>query len=54
MAFFYFSKECSDFKAGDALRSRNKAAKLDVTGVFGSICVHDFPGRFINMKAGER
>ncbi|XP_070191714.1 uncharacterized protein [Littorina saxatilis] len=50
------SKDCSDcsqFQAGDAIRSKNKTKKLDVTGVFGSVCQHEFPGLMLNMKQGE-
>lgn len=27
---------------------------LDITGIFGSVCKHEVPGRFMNMKHGER
>ena len=47
-------QECSDFRAGDVIRSKFKSAKLDVTGLFGSICIHDYPQYFIDMKKGER
>ncbi|XP_070191787.1 uncharacterized protein [Littorina saxatilis] len=45
---------CSQFQAGDTLRSKNKTAGLDVTGVFGSVCQHEFPGVMVNLKHGER
>jgi hypothetical protein len=25
-----------------------------ITGVFGSICIHDYPAKFINMVASEK
>jgi hypothetical protein len=40
--------------AGDALRSANKFKALDETALFGYCCRHDFPGRFISLKHGER
>lgn len=48
------TKGCHGFLAGDALRSRSRYAALDETAVFGSICRHEFPHRFLNMKHGER
>ncbi|KAK7471782.1 hypothetical protein BaRGS_00035564, partial [Batillaria attramentaria] len=45
---------CSDFQAGNAIRSKNRTSKLDVTGVFGAVCQHDIPLKFHNMKHGER
>ncbi|XP_028417867.1 uncharacterized protein LOC114542545 [Dendronephthya gigantea] len=47
-------KDCSDFNAGDALRSKSKFKALDETGVFGRACRHGFPKQFINLKHGER
>ncbi len=45
---------CHEFLAGDAIRSKSRYAALDETAVFGSICRHEFPQRFISMKHGER
>ncbi|KAK7094446.1 hypothetical protein V1264_006006 [Littorina saxatilis] len=45
--------DCSQFQAGNTIRSKNKTDKLDVTGVFGSICQHEFPGPMLNMTQGE-
>ncbi|XP_064385781.1 uncharacterized protein LOC135334499 isoform X1 [Halichondria panicea] len=47
-------KGCHEFLAGDTLRSKSRYAALDETAVFGSICRHEFPQRFLNMKHGER
>ncbi|KAL3859476.1 hypothetical protein ACJMK2_009696 [Sinanodonta woodiana] len=46
--------ECNEFQAGNALRSKVKNKKLDVTAVFGSTCRHEFPYLFFNLKHGER
>ncbi|XP_066935364.1 uncharacterized protein [Clytia hemisphaerica] len=48
------SKECSNFQAGNNLRSKRKTNKLSVTGIFGASCRHEFPKIFLNMKHGER
>ena len=45
---------CSNFQAGSVIRSKNKSAKLEYTGVMGTVCSHDFPGTFIKMRHGER
>lgn len=45
---------CNDFVAGNQLRSANRYKALDETAVFGYACRHEFPGRFINLKHGER
>ena len=45
---------CSDFLAGDALRSSQRFHALDETGVFGCSCKHEFPILFLNLKHGER
>ncbi|KAK6168562.1 hypothetical protein SNE40_021070 [Patella caerulea] len=47
------SIDCSNFQAGNVLRSKVKNSKLDITGVFGSICKHDIPLLFLNMTKGE-
>ena len=49
-----FVQGCHEFLAGDALRSKSRFSTLDETGVFGSICKHEFPQRFLNLKHGER
>lgn len=48
------NQECSEFKAGDALRSASRYHKLDETGLFGSACRHEFPMFVYNLKHGER
>ncbi|CAM4645933.1 unnamed protein product [Leuciscus chuanchicus] len=45
--------DCSNFKAGNVLRSQKQAKKLDVTGVFGASCRHEMPLMFVNMSQGE-
>ena len=47
-------QECNNFLAGDVIRSRAKNAKLDIRGVFGCICRHEFPALFLDMHHGER
>jgi len=47
-------QECSHFLAGDAVRSRSRNANLDVRAVFGSVCRHEYPVLFMDMKHGER
>ncbi|XP_038568490.1 uncharacterized protein LOC119898352 [Micropterus salmoides] len=47
-------EDCSNFKAGNVLRSQKQANKLDVTGVFGASCRHEMPLMFVNMSQGER
>ncbi|XP_068690614.1 uncharacterized protein [Montipora foliosa] len=47
-------EECSDFMAGNAVRSRSRYSALCETAIFGRACRHEFPKRFINMKQGER
>ncbi|XP_056095222.1 uncharacterized protein LOC130073689 [Rhinichthys klamathensis goyatoka] len=47
-------EDCSNFKAGNVLRSQKQAKKLDVTGVFGASCRHEMPLMFVNMSQGER
>ena len=36
------------------VRSKSRFAALDETAVFRSICRHEFPQHFLNMKHGER
>ncbi|XP_039669344.1 uncharacterized protein LOC120566769 isoform X1 [Perca fluviatilis] len=48
------NEDCSNFKAGNVLRSQQQAKKLDVTGVFGASCRHEMPLMFVNMSQGER
>ena len=50
----YICQECNNFLAGNAIRSRARNAKLDVRGVFGSVCRHEYPLLFMDMKHGER
>ncbi|XP_071180734.1 uncharacterized protein [Mytilus edulis] len=47
-------KECSDFQAGNDIRSKSKNQKLSETAVFGATCRHDFPQKFFSLKHGER
>ena len=47
-------KSCSDFVAGDALRSSQRYHSLDETALFGCACRHEFPLLFLNLKHGER
>ncbi|KAI8482701.1 hypothetical protein Bbelb_395810 [Branchiostoma belcheri] len=49
-----YTEDCSNFKAGNSLRSQAKQKKLDIQGVFGSVCRHEVPRRFLNMTHGER
>lgn len=49
-----FLQNCSNFLAGNPLRSANRYRALDETAVFGYCCRHEFPGEFINLKHGER
>ncbi|XP_071140726.1 uncharacterized protein [Mytilus edulis] len=48
------NSECSNFQAGNAIRSKVKNGKLDVTGIFGSVCKHDIPIYFADLVHGER
>lgn len=48
------TNDCNDFLAGSMLRSASRYRALDETAVFGYCCRHEFPGRFINLKHGER
>ncbi|XP_025111668.1 uncharacterized protein LOC112574669 [Pomacea canaliculata] len=48
------SSDCSNFQAGDVVRSKNRSARLDIKGVFGAICHHGFPVHIVNMQHGER
>lgn len=47
-------KECSDFQAGNSLRSKVKNSKLSETAVFGSVCRHEFPQSIFSLRHGER
>ncbi|XP_030597438.1 uncharacterized protein LOC115788522 isoform X2 [Archocentrus centrarchus] len=40
------AEDCSNFKAGNLLRSQNQQKILDVTGVFGAACRHEIPLMF--------
>ncbi|KAH3793563.1 hypothetical protein DPMN_147077 [Dreissena polymorpha] len=48
------TSECSNFQAGNVIRSKIKTKKLDITGVFGSVCKHDIPVMMLDMTHGER
>ena len=47
-------QDCNNFQAGDRVGAKIKNQKLDVTGVFGSICKHEVPLLFLDMHHGER
>ena len=47
-------QDCSNFLAGDMIRAKSRNAKLDIRGVFGSVCRHEYPLLFMDMKHGER
>lgn len=51
---YTYVQMCSDFLAGDALRSSQRYKALDETAIFGTACRHEFPYRFVNLKHGER
>ncbi len=42
-------QECSDFLAGNALRSKSRYARLDETAVMGVVCRHGHPLCFCNL-----
>ncbi|XP_059157024.1 uncharacterized protein LOC131941662 [Physella acuta] len=46
--------QCSDFQAGNNLRSKSKNVKLSDKGIFGSVCRHEIPNKFASLKHGER
>lgn len=48
------SEDCSQFTAGDILKSQMKNRGLRVKGVFGATCSHQFPLIFADMAYGER
>ena len=52
--FVFLLQTCSNFQAASVIRAKNKTAKLDITGVFASICSHEFPCKIFNMRVGER
>ena len=45
---------CSNFLAGDALRSSHRFRSLDETAILGTACRHEMPLLFVNLKHGER
>ncbi|XP_035699509.1 uncharacterized protein LOC118432096 isoform X2 [Branchiostoma floridae] len=47
-------EDCNNFKAGSSVRSKGRQEKLHVTGVFGAVCRHSMPLKFLNMHHGER
>ncbi|XP_076099472.1 uncharacterized protein LOC143068950 isoform X2 [Mytilus galloprovincialis] len=47
-------EECSDFQAGNDLRSKAKNKKLSETAVFGATSRHDYPQKFFSLKHGEK
>ncbi|KAI8515552.1 hypothetical protein Bbelb_063650, partial [Branchiostoma belcheri] len=46
-------EDCNNFQAGSSVRSRSRQEKLDVTGVFGAVCRHSVPLKFLDMHHGE-
>ena len=45
----------SNFKAANQIKSLQKSKYLDDTGIFGSICRHGIPLKFLNLRnMGER
>ena len=50
----YLFQDCNDFLAGSWMRSASRYKRLDETAVFGYCCRHEFPGKFINLKHGEK
>eukprot|EP00794_Sanderia_malayensis_P000995 gene995-310_t len=47
--------DCSDFNAGSTASENLVRNKLfDIKAVFGSVCRHEFPLKFLNLKHGER
>ena len=49
----YYLQSCSEFSAGNALRSSQRYHALDETALFGSACRHEFPHTFINLNMGN-
>ena len=49
-----FQESCSQFCAGDTLRSRTRYIALDETAIFGGMCRHDIPLCMLSLKHGER
>lgn len=45
---------CSEFQAGNNLRSKHKNKKLSETAVFGCACRHEIPKMFFSLRHGER
>lgn len=54
MIFIIKKSQCSDFLAGNVLRSSKRYKALDETALFGVACRHEFPVAFVNLKHGER
>ncbi|XP_065893500.1 uncharacterized protein [Dysidea avara] len=48
------TENCSNFLAGNELRSNKRFKALDETAVMGSVCRHEVPLRFFNLFHGER
>ena len=46
----FLKTHCSDFLAGNALRSSKRYKALDETALFGVACRHEFPVAFVNLK----
>lgn len=50
-------KECSQFQAGgdfDVIHCKGKNNLFDEKAVFGCVCRHEYPLRFLDIKHGER
>lgn len=54
MCFLFVFQECHNFLAGNMLRSASRYHALDETALFGSVCRHEIPAIFFNLKHGER
>ena len=48
---FFFQRQCSDFRAGDVLRSRLCYHALDETAVLRAICRHYLPIQMLSLFA---
>ncbi|XP_065063363.1 uncharacterized protein LOC135689928 isoform X2 [Rhopilema esculentum] len=51
--------DCNDFTAGslgplDVMTGKGKDKLFDEKAIFGSVCKHETPYRFVNLKHGER
>lgn len=54
MSVIFLLQDCSDFLAGNALRSHGRFSALDETAMMGVVCRHEYPLCFINLYHGEK